>query len=109
MVFEVVFFFVSLTALGAWLFVREGLDSWRLRRRSLRVDLLLAGLQGKSAVHAESLLGPPFEIVFGSQGRSLYIWKDPVTPAIPIAATLLIITLTVEADGCISHVAAEER
>jgi hypothetical protein len=109
LVFEVVFFFVSLSALGAWLFAREGLYQWRLRHRARRVQSLLRGLEGRPVVQAETVLGPPVEIVNGSGGRSLYVWKDPASRAIPRAASLLIITLTVDAAGIVTHTAYEER
>jgi hypothetical protein len=63
----------------------------------------------ESVVQAETVLGPPVEIVNGSGGRSLYVWKDPASRAIPRAASLLIITLTVDAAGIVTHTAYEER
>jgi hypothetical protein len=107
LVFEVIFFFVSLTVLGFWLFAREATVDWRRNYRSRRVQALLQKWEGQSVQKAESRLGPPTEIVNGSSGRSLYIWKDP--PSIPKASTLLIITLTVNAQAKITATALEER
>ena len=107
MVFEVIFFFVSLTALGFWLFAREATVDWRRRYRNRRVQSLLNKWEGQPVQKAESVLGTPNEIVNGSAGRSLYIWKDP--PKIPKAQTLLIITLTVNAQAQITATALEER
>jgi hypothetical protein len=109
LVFEVLFFFVSLTVLGLWLFAREALFGWRLRYRARRVRALLDSFEGHEAVRAEAVLGPPFEIVNGSGGRSLYVWKGPVTRVIPAAGTLLILTLTVDAAGIVTQAVAEER
>lgn len=109
MVFEVVFFFVSLFALGLWLLLSDTAGQWRRFWRARRVGMLLRELEGGEVVRAEKLLGPPREIVAGSGGRALYVWKDPPSAAIPPAAPLLIITLTVDAAGKISHAAFEER
>ena len=107
MVFEVIFFFVSLTVLGFWLFAREATVDWRRQYRNRRVQALLNAWDGQSVQKAEARFGPPNEIVNGSAGRSLYIWKDP--PKIPKAQTLLIITLTVNAQAQITQSALEER
>ena len=107
MVFEVIFFFVSLTALGFWLFAREATVDWRRRYRARRAQALLNDWDRQPVQKAEARLGPPNEIVNGSNGRSLYIWKDP--PRIPKAQTLLIITLTVNAQAQITATALEER
>ena len=109
MVFEVLFFFVSLFVLGLWLFVSDALSQWRRYWRAYRVGRLLRSLEGGEVARAEMLFGPPREIVAGSGGRSLYVWKGPDSRFIPSAAPLLIITLTVEASGKISHAAWEER
>jgi hypothetical protein len=109
LVFEGVFFFVSLTALGLWLFAREALFDWRLAYRARRVRVLLDSFVGHQISYAETVLGPPVEIVSGASGRSLYVWKGPDSRAIPRAATLLILTLTVDASGIVTHAVAEER
>ncbi|MFN0105055.1 MAG: hypothetical protein ACKV2U_23595 [Bryobacteraceae bacterium] len=107
MVFEVVFFFVSLSVLGLWLFAREALGDWRRRNRARRVRALLQTLPGKDLTRAEAILGPAVEIVAGSGGRRLFVWKAPAV--FPEASPLLIITLTVDAAGIVTHAAWEER
>ena len=109
MVFEVLFFFVSLFALGLWLFLSDAFSQWRTLWRARRVASLLSSLEGREVAQAEMVLGPPREILTGSGGRSLYVWKGPESRYIPRAAPLLIITLTVDAAGKISHAAWEER
>lgn len=109
MVFEVVFFFLSLFALGLWLLLSDTAGQWRRYWRARRVGRLLRSIEGGEVVRAEQLLGPPREILTGSGGRSLYVWKGPESRSIPRAAPLLIITLTVDAAGKISHAAWEER
>ena len=109
MVFEVVFFFVSLTALGAWLFAREALSDYRRRYRGRRVDELLRPLEGRELARAEALFGPADEVLGGSGGRRLYVWKAPQRPHLPAAGPLLIITITVDGAGLVTHAAWEER
>ena len=98
---------MSLTVLGLWLFAREATVDWRRRYRTRRVQALLNRWEGQPVQKAESVLGTPNEVINGSAGRSLYIWKDP--PKIPKAQTLLIITITVDAHAQITHTALEER
>jgi len=109
LVFEVVFFFVSLTVLGLWLLARDEAEVWRGAWRARRVRQLLRTFDGKELARAENVLGPASEIVNGSRGRRLYVWKDPVARGIPSAASLLIITLTVDGAGIVTHVAWELR
>jgi len=109
LVFEVLFFFVSLFVLGLWLFAREAAGQLRHWRRARRVNALLKTLEGGDIVRAETILGPPVEIVPGSGGRSLYVWKAPEAPEIPRAEPLLIVTLTADAAGRVTSVAWEER
>lgn len=109
MVFEVLFFFASLTALGLWLFAREYFADWRRAYRARRVQSFLDSIEGRETARAEALLGPADEIIQGMAGRRLYVWKGPVTRGLPSASTLLIITLTVDAAGIITHAACEER
>lgn len=109
MVFDVVFFFLALSALGLWLFIREGMADWRRWYRARRVKALLSSLEGRDVGRAEAVLGPAGEIISGSSGRTLYVWKEPVARAIPEAASLLIITITVNGAGVITHAGWEER
>jgi hypothetical protein len=109
LVFEVLFFFVSLIGLGLWLLSTEALADWRRIRRSNRVRRLIHTFDGKEVARAEAVLGPATEIITGSAGRRLYVWKGPSSNSIPAAASLLIITITVDATGIVTHVAAEER
>ena len=109
MVFEVLFFFVFLFGLGFWLITSEALADWRRIRRANRVRRLIHTFEGKEVARAEAVLGPATEIIAGSTGRRLYVWKGPDSKSIPPAAPLLIVTLTVDATGIVTHVAAEER
>ena len=109
MVFEVVFFFLSLTALGAWLLARDAFADWRRAYRGRCVTALLASLEGGGIARAEAALGTPTEIVNGLGGRSLYVWKAPLSRAIPAAAPLLIVTLIADAEGAVTEAHWEER
>lgn len=70
---------------------------------------ILQTMEGKELAGAEAMLGPATEIVNGSGGRRLYLWKAPECRAIPHADLLLIITLTVNADGIVTHATWDER
>ena len=107
MVFEVVFLFASLFALGVWLFVREALAGWRQRFRARQVERFLRELEGREVARAEARLGEASEIHRGSGGRRLYVWKGP--RSVPEAGQLLIVTLTVDASGTVTNAAWEER
>lgn len=109
MVFEVVFFFLSLTALGFWLLTSDAVADWRRIIRARHVRRLMRSLDGKPITQAEAVLGPPSEIIDGAGGRHLYVWKGPDVQSIPSAPSLLIITMTVDSAGVVTHVAVEER
>ncbi|MBI2688220.1 MAG: hypothetical protein HYX27_18100 [Acidobacteria bacterium] len=109
MVFEVLFFVALFFTLLLWLFARDAYTDLRRVYRARRVTAVLRAIEGKPVAHAESILGPPDEIVSGSGGRSLYEWKGPATKSIPAATMLLIVTVTVDAAGIVTHAAWEER
>jgi hypothetical protein len=109
LVFEFVFFFLSLFALGLWLFAGDTYADGRRWYRARRVGKLLRALEGRDVARAQNALGRPSEVIHGSGGRSLYVWKDYAPGALPGASTLLIITLTVDGAGLVTHAGWEER
>ncbi|HEU0122418.1 MAG TPA: hypothetical protein VFQ91_17945 [Bryobacteraceae bacterium] len=111
MVFEVVFFFVSLFVLGLWLLTSDTVRDARHWYRACRVRKLMEELEGAPVALAETLLGPPLEVDTGASGRTLYVWKGPDTKAIPDAqaSPLLIVTLTVDSNRLVIHAGWEER
>lgn len=105
--FEVLTFYASLIGLFVWLVLSDTLADWRRWFRFHRVKAVLRTLEGKEVARAEAAFGPAQEVVSGSEGRRLYVWKSPA--ALPPAATLLIITVTVDGGGIVTHAGWEER
>jgi hypothetical protein len=61
------------------------------------------------AWEAEQVFGPPTEIVEGTSGRQLYIWKALNIPRVPNGSSLLVITLTINPDGFVSDTHWQQR
>ena len=62
----------------------------------------LKDMAGKKAWEVEQRFGPPTEVVTGSSGRQLYIWKALSLPGIPSGGGLLVVTLTIQPDGTVA-------
>jgi len=109
MFWEVALFILSVTSLC---FYSLGTDLYRRlrdRRRAQAVGQELEGLAGKKAWEVERRFGPPTEVVSGTSGRQLYIWKAPVLPGVPKGGGLLVLTLTVKADGTVAETHWQQR
>jgi hypothetical protein len=108
-VFEFVFFMVSVLSLLVWLIGRTLFQDWQQRRRGRQWDRLVRWLIHKDLARAQSLFGAPDESFPGSDGRRLYVWKGPEQPGVPRSPRLLIITVTTGAGGVIERAVWEER
>jgi hypothetical protein len=94
-----VFFFIAFYAVGM---IRLGLRSWRDRRQKRELRTLVRDLRGREIRIAEHRLGPPHEVVDGSSGRSLWVWRSPPNEVLPDGTGLLILSLTVDPGGRIT-------
>ena len=68
----------------------------RTRRREVQLNGMLAKLHGKKIQEATRDFGEPSEIVFGSSGARLYIWKEPAGPRLPRGSGIVVITVNVD-------------
>lgn len=81
----------------------------RARIRGRRIDAMVKSMDGQRIQDAEKLFGPPLEVVDGTTGRQLYIWKSPPSEQFPPGPGLLIVTLTVDSHGWITHAVWKAR
>ena len=109
MLWEVIVLFLSITALCCYSIGQELLLRYRDLKRADAVGKELLALPGKSAWEVEKRFGPPTEIVEGTSGRYLYIWKTLSLPHIPQGGGLLVITLTVNPDGTVAETHWQQR
>ncbi|MBZ2187397.1 MAG: hypothetical protein K7J46_22065 [Bryobacter sp.] len=109
MLWEVLLLVLSVTALCCYSIGQELLVNWRNQRRALAMSSELSQLPGKMAWEAEKVFGPPTEIVEGTSGRRLYIWKALSLPRIPKADGLLVVTLTINPEGSIAETHWQQR
>ncbi len=100
---------LSITLLCCYSIVHDIFGSFRAHRRSNAMDHELRLLPGKKAWEAEQVFGPPTEIVDGTSGRQLYIWKALDLPHIPKGDRLLVITLTINVDGTVTDTHYQQR
>ena len=109
MLWEVALFILSVTLLSGY---SLGVDLYRRLRDRRRADVVvheLNGLAGKKAWEAEQRFGPPTEVVTGTSGRQLYIWKALSLPGIPSGRGLLVVTLTIQPDGTVAETHWQQR
>ncbi len=97
MLWELILLIVSVTALCSYSLLRDLYLFWRNQRRSDFIGKALAALEGQPAWEAEKRFGPPTEVVSGTTGRQLYIWKTLQLPGVPVGSGLLVLTLTIGA------------
>jgi len=109
MLWEVILLILSVTLLCCYSILQELLSNLRERRRAKAIGVELSHLPGKMAWEAERVLGPPTEIVDGSSGRQLYIWKALDLPHIPRSSSLMVVTLTINSDGSVSDTHWQQR
>ncbi len=109
MLWEVILLILSVIILCLFNIGQEVLRNWRKLRRADALGKELGQLSGKMAWEAEKLFGPPTEIVEGTSGRSLYIWKSLSLPRIPKDSGLLVVTLTIGPDGSVAETHWQQR
>ncbi|MBM3762182.1 MAG: hypothetical protein FJW36_18275 [Acidobacteria bacterium] len=109
MLWEVILLILSVTLLCCYSILREFLSNRRTQRRANAIGSELSQLPGKMAWEAEQVFGPPTEIVEGTSGRHLYIWKSLDLPRIPHGNSLLVVTLTINADGSVAETHWQQR
>lgn len=109
MLWEVILLILSVVLLCVYGLLQDVLVHWRNQRRALAMNEELGQLSGKMAWDAEKVFGPPTEIVEGTSGRQLYIWKSLSLPRIPQADGLLVVTLTVNSDGTVADTHWQQR
>ncbi len=106
---EILTLFSFVLILGLVLVAKDWAVMYRLRRRRQYMNRLMDQLTGQPLRRANLALGDPTEIVNGSSGRQMYVWKGPEREAIPEAPELLIVTIIADADGTITKAAWESR
>lgn len=109
MLWEVLLLIVSVTMLCCYSIAQDILSNWRSHRRESAMSVELSQLEGKAVWEAEKVFGPPTEIVEGTSGRLLYIWKALDLPRIPHAESLLVLTLTINTDGTVAEAHGQQR
>ena len=72
------------------------LKARRNRQREIQLNGMLAQLQGRKIQEATRDFGEPSEILFGSSGARLYIWKEPAGPRLPRGSGVVVITVKVD-------------
>jgi hypothetical protein len=109
MLWEVILLIVSVTLLCFYSLLQDLVRYLRNRKRALVLSQELGKLDGQPAWEAEKRFGPPTEVVSGTSGRQLYIWKLLALPGIPKAGGLMVVTLTIDPDGAISGTHWQKR
>lgn len=109
MLWEVILLILSVTVLCCYSVGQELLLRYRDLKRAEAMGKELLHLPGKTAWEVEKRFGPPTEIVEGTSGRYLYIWKALSLPHIPKGGGLLVMTLTVNPDGTVSETHWQQR
>jgi hypothetical protein len=106
---ELILLIVSITVLCGYSLARDLYVFWRNQQRADALGRALRALEGQPAWDAEKRFGAPTEVVEGTSGRSLHIWKGERLPGVPPGAGLLVVTLTIEAGGLISGAHWQQR
>ena len=109
MLWEVILLILSVTLLSCYSISQELLIRYRDIKRADAMGKELSHLPGKMAWEVEQRFGPPTEIVEGTSGRYLYIWKVLSLPHIPKSGGLLVMTLTVSPDGTVTETHWQQR
>lgn len=106
---EILTLFSFVLILGLVLVAKDWTTVYRQRRRRNYMNALMGRLEGQPLRRANVALGVPTEIVTGSGGRQMYVWKGPERETIPEAPELLIVTIIADAEGTITKAAWESR
>lgn len=92
-----------------WLLLSDRFRQWRDGREAQRISQIVNALRGDEIDAVLSRFGPPREQFHGSSGRSLYVWRSPPSEGLPYSRRLLVVTLTVDADGRVIDTAWQRR
>lgn len=106
---EIAVFFLFLGGYCVWLLVSGRILLWRSAREARRVSLAVDALPGQPIAGVLERFGPPREQFAGSSGRSLYVWSHPPSAGLPASGGVLVVTLTVDANGRIAEAAWHKR
>jgi hypothetical protein len=106
---EILTLFSFVLILGLALKAQDWMEAFRMRKRRKYLNALMGRLEGGTLREANRTLGDPTEIVAGSGGRLMYVWKGPEQGEIPEAEELVIVTVIAEADGTVTKAAWEQR
>jgi len=99
---EILVFILAVIALcvrGLWI---ELSSNWNDNRRDAALTTLLEPIKGQPIGGAIERFGQPAEVVPGTTGRALYIWRAPPAKRFPSGKGLLIVTLTADEAGTIT-------
>jgi hypothetical protein len=106
---EILTLFSFVLILGIVLLAKDAKLRFQFRRRKRFMDAMMAELEGVSIEQARRRLGEPTEIVSGSEGRQMYVWKGPEAEPIPPTPELVIVTIIADGAGVITKTAWESR
>lgn len=109
MLWELILLIVSITILCGYGLLKDLYIFWRNQQRADFLGKALHALEGKQAWEAEKRFGPPTEIVNGTSGRQLYIWKAASLPQVPQGTGLMVLTLTIDPNNSITETHLEKR
>jgi hypothetical protein len=109
MLWELILLIVSITVLCSYGLLKDLYIFWRNQQRADFLGKALHALEGKPAWEAEKQFGPPTEVVSGTSGRQLYIWKSATLPQVPAGTGLMVLTLTIDAQNSITETHMEKR
>ncbi|MDX2267339.1 MAG: hypothetical protein NW208_04485 [Bryobacter sp.] len=109
MLYEVILLILSVVLLCSYGLLRDLYLFWRQQQRADALGRALAALEGQPAWEAEKKFGPPTEVLSGTTGRQLYIWKANALPGLPLGPSLVVLTLTVAPSGEITESHFEQR
>lgn len=93
---EIVAFFLIVAILYGIAVLRWAAKARRNRQREEKLNGMLEHLRGRKIQEATRDFGEPSEIVFGSSGARLYIWKEPAGPVLPRGSGIVVITVKVD-------------
>lgn len=106
MVIELLVFFAFFLAFYAFALSRIARNWIRYRRRGRWLDRTIIALEGRPVAAAAERLGLPTEVIDGSAGVALWVWKAPPAPPAP---GLVILSLDVNANGIVTGGAWRSR
>lgn len=103
---ELLIFIAFFLAFYAFAISRLARNWLRYRRRGRWLDRTITALEGRPVEAAAERLGLPTEVIDGSQGQALWVWKAPPAPPAP---GLVILSLDVNKSGIVTGGAWRSR